>query len=291
MTIRQLKTLIKVADTKTFSEAAHQINLTHAAVGQQMHALEAQLDLKIFDRATRTPTLTPSGVNFVERARQVVADYERLVQSAHRDDDLPDEIRLGALGTTLTGLTPRAMALLREAQPSVRLHVKPGLTSELLRELERGNLDAAVITRPHQVPRHIDFMELASESLQLIVAKGDPERNALTLLRDRPFIRFNRNAVLGTLIDNWLVENDILVSETMELDSAEAISSMVEANLGVSIVPDLCIRAPGSENLRRLDLGQNAPSRTLGLACRTAQTNTQTIKVTIEAFRRTIETG
>ena len=99
-------------------------------------------------------------------------------------------------------------------------------------------------------------------------ALEEEEADPLFLLKTRPFIRFDRGAVVGTLIDNWIVSNRIRVTETMELDSPEAIASMVHANLGVSIVPDLAVKPQESLPLKQLSLGSDAPYRTLGLVHR-----------------------
>ncbi len=266
MTIRLLRTLVAIADTQTFSAAAEVVHVTHAAVSQQMKTLEADLGVVLFDRARRTPELTPLALQIVAKARILIADYDNLVPSVLADGGLHGVVKLGALGTTLTGLTPRAMAVLKAKFPQMLLHIRPGLTGAHLADLERGNLDAAIITKPHLMPERVQFRTLTQETMQVIAAVQEPENNPLVLLRSKPYIRFNRNAVLGTLIDNWIMSNRIRVSEAMELDSPEAIASMVHANLGVSIVPDLAVKPSEQVAVKRLDLGPDAPTRILGLA-------------------------
>lgn len=266
MTIRLLRTLIAVADARTFSEAADVVHVTHAAVSQQMKALEADLGVTLFDRSTRTPKLTPVAFQIIEKARDVVNDYDTLVSSALGDGGLSGVIKLGVLRTTLTGLTPQAMAVLKAKFPEMGLHIRPGLTATLLADLERGTLDAAIITKPILLPVGVVFRDLTQEPMRLITALEELENDPIKLLKTRPFIRFNRNAVVGTLIDNWILSKRIRVSETMELDSPEAIASMVHANLGVSIVPDLAVKPEQPIPVKQLSLGEGAPKRTLGLA-------------------------
>lgn len=288
VTIRLLRTLVAVADAKTFSAAADVVHVTHAAVSQQMQALEADLGVALFNRSTRTPELTPIAHQIVAKARVLLADYDGLVASVLDEDGLSGDLRLGALGTTLTGLTPQAMAVLKARFPAIGLHIRPGLTGELLTDIERGTLDAAIVTKPHLLPPRIQFRPLAQEPLQLIAPLDEPSDDPFELLHTCPFIRFNRNAVLGTLIENWILSKRVEVSEAMELNSAEAISSMVQAGLGVSIVPDLAVKPQDGVRVKRLPLGVDAPARILGLACHKDQIKPRVIEEVMAALTSVI---
>ena len=284
MTIRLLRTLVAIADHKTFSAAAGVVHVTHAAVSQQMQSLEADLGLTLFDRSKRTPKLTPIALELVAKSRRLIADYDNLVPSLIADGGLSGVVNVGALATTLTGLTPQAMAVLKTKFPQIGLHIRPGLTSTLLTDINRGILDAAIISKPHLLPAGVHFRPLTQERMRLIAASTEAEGDPIKLLKTRPFIRFNRNAVVGTLIDNWLLSKRITVAETMELDSAEAISSMVHANLGVSIVPCLTVQPQSAVPIKQLDLGPDAPVRTLGLAFLDNQLKKQAIDALFDAL-------
>ncbi|WP_308916652.1 LysR family transcriptional regulator [Jannaschia sp. LMIT008] len=277
MTIRLLRTLVAVADHKTFSAAAGVVHVTHAAVSQQMQTLEGSLGVALFDRSRRTPELTPVARRIVAKARVLIADYDDLVPSVLGDDGLGGAVTLGVLRTTLTGLAPRAMAALKAKFPQIGLTIRPGLTGPLAAEVERGTLDAAVVTKPHLMPRNTVFRPLAREPMQLIAATREVGRDPIALLRSRPFIRFDRSAVVGTLIDNWILSRDIQVAETMELDSLEAIASMVHADLGVSIVPDLAVKPQDAVPVKALPLGPDAPERIIGLLHADHRTSTRAI--------------
>lgn len=289
MSIRLLRTLVVVADSRTFSAAADQIHVTHAAVSQQMQALESDLGITLFDRSKRTPQLTPVAHEIVLKARRLIAEYDNLVPSVIGDDGLNGEVTFGVLPTTLTGLAPRVMALLRTRFPNLHLHICPGLTGTLLTDIERGRLDTAVLSKPHLMPLGIEFKELAIEPLELIASTRVAGSDPVKILKTQPFIRFNRNAVVGTLIDNWIVSKQIRVSETMELDSLEAIESMVHANLGVSIVPKRSVQPHNTIPLNRISLGTDAPTRCLGLAYRTDYVKTRVIEEMLAALRGVID--
>ena len=289
MSLRRLRTLVAIADTDTFSAAADVVHVTHAAVSQQMQGLEEDLGVKLFDRSSRTPKLTPAGRQIVAKARILVSDYDNLVPSVLNDDGLHGVIKLGVLRTTLTGLVPQAMAALKEKYPEIGLHLRPGLTATLFAEIERNNLDAAITTKPHLLPSGVVFRELAVEPMQLIAAIEETSDDAVALLKTRPFIRFDRTAVVGALIENWILSKRIQVNEMIELDSPEAIASMVHANLGVSIVPNLVVKPPEAIPVKRLSLGPDAPKRTLGLVYREDQLKTRALDELFEALSGVVQ--
>ena len=277
MTIRQLRTLVAVADAKTFSAAAEVVHVTHAAVSQQMQSLEADLGVVLFDRAPRTPELTPAAREIVAKARKLIADYDGLADSVRGDGGLEGVLDLGVMRTTLTGLTPRAVAILKAKFPKLGLHLRTGLTTAHLTDIERGHLDAAVVSKPHQMPLGLVFRTIAQEQMHLIAGPEETSEDPEELLRKRPFIRFDRDAVVGALIDNWIVSKGIKVTEAMELDSPEAIASMVHAGLGVSIVPDLSVKGAYQPGVTSVDLGADAPVRTLGLVHREGHSKTRAL--------------
>ncbi|WP_295317574.1 LysR family transcriptional regulator [Roseobacter sp.] len=268
MSIRMLRTLIAIDDHKTFSAAADAVFVTHAAVSQQMRALEENWGVQIFDRTRRTPELTPVGRALVARAREVVRGYDQILPSVTGETGVSGEVALGALPTTLTTLVPQVISLLMARHPDVHVHLNPGLTTAMISQLERGALDVALITRPETLPPDLEFMEIAEEPVQLLASLETQSDDPLELLSSHSFIRFNRDAVVGHMIETWLQKKGIRVNETMELDSLEAISSMVHANLGVAMAPRRCVRVRNPLALKRLSLGPDAPVRRLGLAHR-----------------------
>jgi DNA-binding transcriptional LysR family regulator len=268
MSIRRLRTLIAVEDHTTFSAAADAVFVTHAAVSQQMRSLEEEWGVALFDRSRRTPELTPAGRAFVARAREIVRAYDGIVPSVLGDEGFQGEISLGAVPMTLTGLTPLSVRLLKDSYPDLHVRIFPGMTRPLVTEVDRGALDAAILSRQGPMLPDMEYADVAAEPMHLLAPETAESDDPLDLLARYPFIRFSRDAVVGSLIDSWLRESGIKVSVTMELEGLEAIASMVLAGLGVSIVPARCVRGFNPLPLKRLPLPDGAPVRVLSLAWR-----------------------
>jgi DNA-binding transcriptional LysR family regulator len=265
LSIRRLQTLVAFADTGSFALAAERVHLTPAAVGQQMKSLEEETGRELFNRETRVPTLNAEGLAMVPAARKLLRDYQALL-SGMAPEEAP-ELTIGAVDTAMTGLVPSTLLQLRQSERQLHLRIVPGLSAELLGQVDRGTLDAAIISEPRRRRPHCTWRRIAVEPLVLITPPETVPTDPLVILEQSPFIRFSRNAWVGEQIDNWLINRGIAVRESMELVSLDAIYTMVSRDLGVSIVPDHCVPPLRELPLNRIPLGDDMV-RVLGLAWR-----------------------
>ena len=135
-------------------------------------------------------------------------------------------------------------------------------------QVDRGFLDAAVMTEPPRIYEHLLWRPFTEEPFVVLTSKDITLTDPKEILRTQSFIRFARKAWVGRAIDQWLLDNHIHVHETMELDSLEATAAMVMNNLGVSIVPMSCCSRPEHEYLNMIPLGDASFKRVLGVLYR-----------------------
>ncbi|WP_142848047.1 LysR family transcriptional regulator [Telmatospirillum sp. J64-1] len=289
MSIRRLKTLIAVAEAGTFAAAAEVVHVSQAAVSMQMKSLEEELRTTLFDRSKRPPELNQTGQALIPKARDIIQAYDRLVQSMSGKDVFSGELVLGVVPTCVPGLAPLAMVRLRDAYPDLRIRIIPGLSADLMPQLERGFLDTAIISEPPRTIGHLYWRQLAEEPLVVLAAREVQGDDPLELLKTRPFIRFNRQAWVGRQIDEMLQRNGIRVQENMELDSLEAIETMVFHNLGVSVVPRRCVPPPVSLPIWQLPLNTHAKPRVLGLVWRQDSPKQRLIEVVYDSMAELVE--
>src|SRR5690606_1192993 len=131
-----------------------------------------------------------------------------------------------------------ALLRLKRAHPRVDARVINGVSADLTLRVERGELDAALVAEPAtRLPAQLVWHRVSSEPLVLLTAAADHVGSLRAVLAQRPFIRINRLAWSGRLIDTVLKRFDLRVQDVMELDSLEAIRAMVARGFGVSVVP------------------------------------------------------
>jgi DNA-binding transcriptional LysR family regulator len=264
LSIRDLKTFLLIAENGSFAGAARAIYRTQSAVTAQIQALEDELGVLLFDRTNRPPTLTEAARNFIPRAREVVNAYDALFRDPGKADFRGD-LRLGVVPSVMTGLTPKFLVRLGERYPGLHVELAMGLSAELVSKVERGVLDAALISDPWEVDSSLNWSPFLREPLVLIAPIDAPQKSAKELLRIYPFMRYTNQAWVGKLIERVLAQKRFHVRETMVLNTLEAITAMVHAGLGVSVVPLRLVEPPGSPPVRAVPLPGPAVFRTLGL--------------------------
>lgn len=256
-----------------------------------MKRLEDTLQVTLFDRSGRTPHLNQLGKALVPKAREVVRAYETMLDDLTGEGQLFGELTLGAVPSTVRSLIPQSIKKLIRAYPELHIRVVPGLSSDLQEQIERGGLDAAVLSTPDHSGATLNWQPFVEEELVLLTSPDVEERDPIRLLNSMPFIRHTRRAAVGKLADEWLLEHGITVRPSMEMESLETLSSMVSHNLGVSIVPNICVPDPIFETLKKIPL-ENPKGRkmvrTLGVLTRADCTKMRLVSRLLEEIKATV---
>lgn len=240
--LRILKTFLSVARHGSLAAAGKDIGLTAAAVGLQIRALEADLRLKVFDRSGRAIVLNTAGRGLVAPVQDLVTRFEALA-AVDQGQQLAGTVVMGALVSALMGAFADGLWELKRRNPKLEVTLLAGLSADFALKVERGELDAAVVTQPPQVlPSSLRWTPLYSEPLVLIVPRKphfELPTEPLAILAQAPFMRFDRMTWTGHLVNQALTLCKAQVKEGMELNSVEAIVALVRQGFGVSIVPRL----------------------------------------------------
>lgn len=242
MEIRQLRAFVAIAETGTFTAGALRVHVTQAAISMQIRQLETEIGAKVFVRAPRHVILTEAGEQLLRRARHILREHDAaLDEIAELAGAERGRLRIGsASAMVLTDQLPGILADLRNQHPGAEIAVTSGTSEVLVDQILAGEIDIAFVSLPVDV-RGIKTERLSDDQL---VAIASPKHklakqktiSAYTLAGER-LILGERGGNTRRLIDQFFAQAGVTLHVAMELSRQQAIKRMVEADMGVGIVP------------------------------------------------------
>ncbi|UXY55147.1 LysR family transcriptional regulator [Pseudomonas tohonis] len=269
--LRELRTFIAVARHGTFAAAGMHIGLTQSAVSAQIRNLEQALGVRLFDRTGRQAILNAAGHRALPMAREMLEIFARMA-TPEAAEQFSGELRIGAIATVQTGLLAAALLRLREAAPKVEPKLIPGVSLNLLSQVDAGELDLAILIEPpFDLPKELHAEVLREEDFVLIVPRELEGDDPLRILASQPLVRYDRTSFGGRQVTRFLRRQRLEVQVALELDELDAIVRMVEAGLGVSLIPEAGLWLEREATIRVIRLGELTFQRRIVLLTRHGQ--------------------
>lgn len=266
--IRELKTLLAIAKCGSFAAAGNTVGLTQSAVSAQMKNLEEALGLRLLDRTGRSAHLNAAGLRALPLAEQIIETFALMGQPESLDD-FRGELRIGAIGTVQTGLLPGTLLRLREEAPGLVPKLVPGVSLNLLSQVDAGDIDLAILIRPpHALAKELHAELIVKEPFVLITPLTIQGDDPLKLIEEHPFVRYDRSSFGGRQVSQFLRKHHLDVRPGLELDELDAIVKMVESGLGVALVPKAGLWLERTPSVRIISLGAATFYRELMLVSR-----------------------
>lgn len=245
MELAQLEAFLQVAHHRSFSRAAEALFLTQPSVTARIQSLERELGERLFERSGRSVSLTDAGLAFIPHAQRALTAVQEGADAidAVRHGEVGN-IRVGASSSIGTYMLPETMRRYREMRPGVHVNLMMGQTEDIVERLLAGLIHIA-ICRLTQHPE-LESIHLYNDTLSLVVppTHSFAKRKNVTLAEaaEQPFIFFDRNSSYHGLVYGTFLRAGVAPESVMEIDSMEGIKHMVEAGLGVAILPEMSMR-------------------------------------------------
>ena len=250
MNLRHLEHLLAVADTGSFSRAAGRLFITQSALSRSIQGLEDELGGPVLDRLGKRNTLTPLGLEVVERARPILRDLEALRDSARL-------LQQGDLGRISVGLGSGPAALLTipllttvaRDYPSLRVSVTHGPAELLVMQLRNRQCDALVVDLRRVVPApDLQIEALAEQRAGFIVRSGHPlagaARVSLAQVRAYPVACTPlSDEVIRLMVDQFGLQAHPSEMVRLECDDVSALLAAVEQSDAVFLGVHAAARA------------------------------------------------
>ncbi len=246
MTLVQLEYVVAVDTYQHFAVAASHCFVTQPTLSMQIHKLEQELEINIFDRSKQPVVPTEPGKEFIILARRVLAERDHLLQVIRdRNNILSGELRLGIIPTLAPYLLPLFVTHFTRRHPSVKLTVSEMTTEVLIARLREGRIDAGILVTPLQENGIREIPLFYEELVAYVSRKNAAYRKTYVLPQD---IDPNKLWLLeeGHCFRSQIVNLCELRKASFhgshfeyEAGSVETLKRMVELNDGITILPEL----------------------------------------------------
>jgi LysR family hydrogen peroxide-inducible transcriptional activator len=274
VTIRQLRYLVALDDTRHFRHAAERYGVSQPSLSAQLQNLEEALGVHLLERSRSGVVPTPVGREVIERARRVLGEVQDLAEfTAGAQHGLVGTIRLGAKPTLGPYLLPHVVRQLHRDHPDLRLYVREGAPRELEFELGRGLHDVILAQLP-VTGAELVARRLFREPLYLAVAADHPlaSRDDIktTDLAGLDVLSLNPQYHLTDQINALCREFNAKLLRDYEGTSLDAVRTMVGMGMGITFVPALYAKSeiPPRGEVVIKQLRDRPISRSIGLVWR-----------------------
>ena len=244
MTLQQLEYIVAVYRTRHFVKAAEACGVTQPTLSAMIQKLEAELDVKLFERSSQQVVPTPIGKVVVEQAWKVLNRARKIKDIvAEEKKALTGTFRLGILPTIAPYLLPRFFPGLMRENPSLEIRVVEMKTAYIRRAIDRGEIDAAVMVDTGDLNDYAlttlfyeQFLAYVSPSDQLSAKKSiktsDLSNELLWLLDEGHCFR-------DQLVKYCQLKAAKTSQSAYSLGSIETFMRIVENGQGVTFIPEL----------------------------------------------------
>ncbi|MBF6336165.1 LysR family transcriptional regulator [Nocardia abscessus] len=264
MELQQMRYVVAVAETNSFTRAAERCLVVQSALSHQIARLERELGARLFERTSRRVRLTPAGAAFLPAARQCLDAAERAAaEVAAAVGEVRGRLAVGLIPTVAAVDIPEALRDFRGRYPHVRISLRVGASEELIEKVEQGAIDVAFLGLPTTAcPRGVVAHELARDRLVAVVAPDHPLAGEPTVdlrrLSSEVFVDLPAGTAGRLQSDRAFEAAGLTRDVAFEVTSADYIARLVRPGLAVAMLPSAYV--PQLEGVVTIEVA-DAPAR------------------------------
>ncbi|WP_082405829.1 LysR substrate-binding domain-containing protein [Microbacterium sp. No. 7] len=242
MELQQLRYVVALAETRSFTRAAEQCHVVQSALSHQIKAVERELGTALFVRNSRRVEITEAGERFVAHARDALAAVGRAGAVAIAGH-VGGSLTLGMIPTVTALDVPALLGAFHRAHPHVHVALRGASSEQLIAAVQAGRVDAAFVGLPEDSgpARGIRMRELSRAAHVAVVSAQHrlATRRRLTLrdLADETFVDFTAASRGRAQSDLAFERAGLARSVVFEVSSPEMICGLVAQNLAVAFLP------------------------------------------------------
>lgn len=246
MNLRQIQQFAAVAEALNFRKAAEKLHMAQPPLSVSIKRLEDELGTPLFIRERRGLRLTAAGEAILVHVRQIAFHADQLKKTAaSAAGGMGGRLRIAFVGSATYTLFPRVLPAFRERYPRVELELREGTTSQILRQVERGEIDLGLVRHPVVESTTAVLTPVEHDRLVAALPPRSPlARKAKLRLQDlagQPFIVYAASAALNlrTQVLSACRAAGFTPRIVQEAVQVQTLLSLVESGMGVALVPSI----------------------------------------------------
>jgi DNA-binding transcriptional LysR family regulator len=267
--LRQLRAFVSIGRLGSFTKAADALHATQPALSAQIRELEEALGVKLFDRSTRSVSLTQAGEDLLPFVDNVLGDLGSVVARArdvaHRNTG---RVTIAALPSLAATLMPAAIAQMRARHPGITVVVKDALAERIIGLIRADEVDLALTSAPPIDPQ-LKFTPLLTDRMVAVLPPGHPLARARTVkladLLASPLVLMDRDSSVRRIVDAACASIGRMAEPAYEAAYMSTAIGLVRAGLGATLLPSSAAELRGAGDVVIRDLDAPRVERGLGI--------------------------
>ncbi|WP_409492074.1 LysR family transcriptional regulator [Amycolatopsis sp. cmx-11-12] len=243
MELQQMRYVVAVAETNSFTRAAERCLVVQSALSHQIARLERELGAKLFERTSRRVRLTGAGEAFLPAARQCLDAAERAgSEVAAAVGEIRGRLTVGVIPTVAAVDVPAALQTFHRRYPHVRIGLRVGASEDLVEQVKDSAIEVAFLGLPTLArPEGVGTRELGRDDLVAVVAPGHPLADEsevdLSRLSSEVFVDFPAGTAGRAQTDEAFAAARVTREVAFEVTAADFMARLIHQGLGVALLP------------------------------------------------------
>lgn len=243
--IKQLETFLTVAKLLSFRAASEELNYSQSTVSDHIRNLEAELNVKLFERLGKKVFLNEQGEKLIPAAKKIMQDATDLRSLFNEKAQVRGVLTIGAAETLCVSWLPPLLKAYRSKYPDVQIILKMANCLEFPTMLEKNMIDIAFSLHDESSQPQLHQLNLFTSPVVIVASPNHPlthlRQVELRQLQNDAFILTEPNSGYSLLLRQEFERLNIKINTIMELNSLEAIKQCVKNELGITVLPRIVV--------------------------------------------------